>query len=170
MRDLVIDNPAGRVYNQGAKTTSGNDSHQYLWFCYATLQPHIFDTERSRGVLTGGLPQVVQTLPDGSSTAFCVFYNRRASMSGNTESTTSSTPVVPTLHYWQLFATDGPADLYRGFAIDAVDEYLRTQGTITDEQMSIITECVNIAATVALRAAGVTDSWLPMYQAARGAE
>ncbi len=51
---------------------------------------------------------------------------------------------APVRHYWELFATDGPADLYRGFAMDAV----------------------NVGVSVALKAAHVPDSWLPQYEAA----
>lgn len=76
---------------------------------------------------------------------------------------------APVRHYWELFATDGPADLYRGFAIDAVDEFLKTQGHIEEQQFNRIMEAVNIAVDVALRAAHVPDSWLPQYEAALSA-
>lgn len=81
----------------------------------------------------------------------------------STESTTTTCEIpAPVRHYWELFATDGPADLYRGFAIDAVDAFLEPLGNIEEEQMN----AVNLALDVALKAAHVPDSWLPQYEAA----
>ncbi len=82
-----------------------------------------------------------------------------------------STPsVVPTVRppYWSGLPLSGPAELYRAFAFTALDEFLATQNEIDDEQMALIARSVEVAVGVALRAAGVSDSWLPMYRAAEG--
>lgn len=76
---------------------------------------------------------------------------------------------APVRHYWNLFATDGPADLYRGFAMDAVDAFLKPLGSIEKEQFNLIMEAVTIAVDVTLKAAHVPDSWLPQYEAALSA-
>ncbi len=73
---------------------------------------------------------------------------------------------APVRHYWNLFATDGHADLYRGFAMEAVDAYLKPLDNIEEEQLDIIMQAVNLAVGVALKAASVPDSWLPQYEAA----
>jgi len=65
-----------------------------------------------------------------------------------------------------MFATDGPADLYRGFAMDAVDEFLKTQGNIEEERLALLLDAVNLAVSVVLNAAHVPDSWLSQYEAA----
>lgn len=61
----MVDTKGKRVYTWSCETTSGNDSHRNLWFCCATKQLHISIQNGVHKVLTGGLPQVVQTLPDG---------------------------------------------------------------------------------------------------------
>lgn len=73
---------------------------------------------------------------------------------------------VPALRYWEVFSCAGPADLYWSFAWEAVDGLLKVQGEINDEVMGIITDAVNVALDVALKAAHVPDSWLPQYEAA----
>ncbi len=92
-------------------------------------------------------------------------------MSGNNEVTTTvlKTPALtpaPVRHYWNLFATDGPADLYRGFAMDAVDAYLEPLGNIEEKQFNLLMDVVHVAVSTVLKAAHVSDSWLPQYEAA----
>lgn len=89
-------------------------------------------------------------------------------MSANTKSTAvrESSEPVSTYHYWQVFAVEGPAELYHGFAVAAVDEFLKIQGPISDEQTDLIRDVLGIGVSVALKAAGVADSWLPQYEAA----
>ncbi len=93
-------------------------------------------------------------------------------MPGSTKTTTTTVlenPVltpVPVRHYWELFATDGPADLYRGFAMDAVDVFLKPLGNIEEEQLALLLDAVNVAVSTVLNAAHVSDSWLPQYEAA----
>lgn len=90
-------------------------------------------------------------------------------MSGNMETTAAvreSTEPVPTRHYWELFACSGPAELYRGFALDAVDEFLKPYGGIEEEQFNLLIDAVHIAVSTVLNAANVPTSWLPQYEAA----
>lgn len=83
------------------------------------------------------------------------------------ESAESADPTpAPVRHYWELFATDGPADLYRGFAMDAVDEFLKPLGNIEEEQFNLLMDAVHVAVSTVLNAAHVPDSWLPQYEAA----
>lgn len=88
----------------------------------------------------------------------------------STESTTavriSSDFPTLTFHYWQCGSIEGPADLYRGFALDAVDAFLKTQEKIDDEQYGFLLSVVDVALSVALKAAHVEESWLPLYQEA----
>lgn len=65
-------------------------------------------------------------------------------MHASTKATTEvlDTPApAPVRHYWELFATDGPADLYRGFALDAVDDFLKPLGNIEEEQTRPVVGC-----------------------------
>lgn len=72
----------------------------------------------------------------------------------------------PNRHYWQVFAVEGPFELYKGFAFDAVDIFLEDKGEIDEDQLALILAALNVGVTVALKAAGVSDSWLPQYEAA----
>lgn len=69
-------------------------------------------------------------------------------------------------HYWQAFIVEGPFELYRGFALDAVENFLKDKGTIGEEQLALIQAALDVGVTVALKAAGVSDSWLTQYEAA----
>lgn len=71
-----------------------------------------------------------------------------------------------TLPYWEAYTTEGPADLYRGFALDAVDEILQESEPLEDDQIAILMQAVNVALSVVLSAAHVSTSWLPQYEAA----
>lgn len=87
----------------------------------------------------------------------------------STESTTTEvreTTAPPIRHYWNLFACDGPADLYRGFAVDAVDEFLKPYGNIEEEQFALMLDAIDVAVSTVLNAANVPTSWLPQYEAA----
>ncbi len=81
---------------------------------------------------------------------------------------TTATPVsAPALRYWEFSPpANGPAELYWAFGWEAVDSILKAHGNISDDEMNLIGECVNVALDVAMKAAGVPTFWLPQYEAA----
>lgn len=91
-------------------------------------------------------------------------------MPDSTESTTTvleSVPAPARVRYWEFFPpTDGPAGLYWCFAWEALDKHIESGSSLTDDEINLVTECVNLAVDVALKAAGVPNSWLPQYEAA----
>ncbi|MBX3050839.1 MAG: hypothetical protein KF753_05155 [Caldilineaceae bacterium] len=165
MRELVIDNQTERVYTDIYERYAAKHPSQ-LSAVFCSLQSNTIFVHRQM-VSRSSTRETVDERnawpqPRYHLSVFCVKgdLQMRPSIESTTEVRTSSES-APTRHYWNLFATDGPADLYRGFAVDAVDEFLNTQGTITDEQMSIITECVNIAALTESEVREIRSKYAP---------
>jgi hypothetical protein len=68
-------------------------------------------------------------------------------------------------HCWDDTPPISPAHLYALFGAQAVSERLLPEG-VDDHTLNLIFDCVALATTVALAAAGVDESWTPQYMAA----
>lgn len=68
------------------------------------------------------------------------------------------------LRPWDVFPIPGPADLYRAFAVEAVSEFIASQGWMPEEQIALIHEAADVAITVVLTAASIQQSWTPDYE------
>ena len=73
---------------------------------------------------------------------------------------------TPPVHTFEFDPVSGPADLYTAFAMDAVGEFLASKGKLEDSTHNLILDAVSLGISVALAAAKVETSWLPLYRQA----
>lgn len=73
---------------------------------------------------------------------------------------------TPPVHTFEIDPVAGPADLYTLFAMDAVETFLHSKGKLDDKAHNLILDAVTLGISVALKAAKVETSWLPLYQRA----
>ena len=73
---------------------------------------------------------------------------------------------TPPVHTFEFDPVSGPADLYTLFGMAAVEELLASKDKLDDKTHNLILESVSLALSVALEAAKVETSWLPLYRQA----